>query len=299
MISMTIRSGATWALSRESIRALPRNCGSLIVAGRVLTKIFAFEGIRAEESRGPLPAEAVELDQQVVRGRGPEEGVGRLQARAPRPPREGLEAHDRPLLHAQDRLVGGHDALAQEHVLQPLEHQQLVRPAEVGGLRERLLEGALDHPVGVQERVVDGEPVAHLDAGGGLDVGERRASQVRHERGHEPAARGAQVGHREGDVPPPLAVEQEQEAQAPRPVEAEDVSLPVVLAARLLEDLEDPLPHLLVGGRPVLVLDRPEAGGVEDQDPEAAALRQLALEVREPLVVGGDGLGHCACGSPA
>jgi len=41
-----MRSGDTWALSRNSIRERPRNWGSRMVAGSVLTKIFALVGMR-------------------------------------------------------------------------------------------------------------------------------------------------------------------------------------------------------------------------------------------------------------
>jgi hypothetical protein len=125
-------------------------------------------------------------------------------------------------------------------------------------LRERFLEGALEHPLGVEQRVVHRQAVTDVQPGRGLDVREGGARDIRGERAHHPAARGAQVGDRERHAAAPLAVEQEHQAQPARPVEAHHVALPVVLSARLVEDLEDALAHLLVGGRAVLVLDRRE-----------------------------------------
>src|SRR3989304_5468806 len=92
VISMTMRSGETWARSRKSMRALPRKCESRIVAGSVLTKILALEG---------------------------------------------------------------------------------VRPAGRGGRGERLLEPWLGDPAGMEERVVEGEPVPDVETSLGLDVRER------------------------------------------------------------------------------------------------------------------------------
>jgi hypothetical protein len=229
-----------------------------------------------------------------------EELPRRLQARALGAPREGLEAHDRPLLHAQDGLVGRDHPLAEQDVLEPLQPAELLRLPKLGGLEGGRLDGPLDDALRVEEGVVDGEAVPDVGRRGvlpGVWVG--GPGELLDERGDDTAARGAKVGHGEGDVSPPLAVEEEEEAQPSRPVEAEDVPVAVVLALRLLEDLEDPLPDLLVGGRPVLVLDHGERGSVENENTQAATLGQLPLEVREPLVVGGDGLGHGPRTAPA
>ncbi len=206
------------------MRAFPRNCGSRIVAGRVLTKIFAFEGMRPEREQRPAPTEPIELDQQAVVLGGPEECVGRVEARPARPSREGLEAQDRALLHPEDGLVGGHDPVAQQDVLEPFEDQQLLGPALVEGLGQGLLDRALHHPSRVQEGVVDGEAVTHLELGGGLDVGKGGPCEVGDQRRHHPRPGRAQVGHGHGNVAPALAVEEEQKPEPPGPVEAQDVA---------------------------------------------------------------------------
>jgi hypothetical protein len=162
-----------------------------------------------------------------------EQRVRRLEARTPRPPREGLEAHDRPplpLLHAEDGLVVRPHAFAEQDVLEALELGQLVPSPEVGGPGQRLLDRPLHHPLRVEQWVVERVPVAHLDAGVALEVGEGRAGHVGHEGGVQPSVGGAQVGHGVRDGAPSLAIEQEQEAQSPGPVEAEGVALTVVLA---------------------------------------------------------------------
>ena len=53
------------------MRRLPLNCGSRMVAGSVFTKILAVEGMRLEEQERPLPAQAVQLHQQLVRSAAP------------------------------------------------------------------------------------------------------------------------------------------------------------------------------------------------------------------------------------
>jgi hypothetical protein len=88
-----------------------------------------------------------------------------------------------------------------------------------------------------------------------------------------------QIGHRHRDVAAALAVEQEQEAKPAGPVQAQHVSRPVVLPAPVLDDLEHPLPDLLVGLQAELVLDVGEGEGVQDEDSDVAALRQLTVEV--------------------
>ncbi len=55
---------------------------------------------------------------------------------------------------------------------------------------------------------------------------------------------------------------------------------------------EHPLPDLLVGLHAVLVLDVAKGASVQDEEAEVAAFRQLAVEVGQPFVVGGNGLGH-------
>src|ERR1051325_7037001 len=94
VISMTMRSGETWARSRKSMRGLPRNCGSRMVAGRGFTKVFALGGVRPEGGQAPPAPAAVKPAEAAVAVRRLEQGVGRLQARPPRAPRQGLEAED-------------------------------------------------------------------------------------------------------------------------------------------------------------------------------------------------------------
>ena len=162
----------------------------------------------------------------------------------------------------------------------------------MGRLLDGLLDRALDHPPRVQERVVHGHAVAHVEPGRGLQVGMGGAGQVGDERRHEPSAGRPQVGHRGGDVAPALPLQEEEKAQASRAVQAQDVARPVVLALLLVEDLEDALPDLFVGVHSVLVLDAGEGGGVEDEEADVAALGELLLDLRKPLVIGRNGLGH-------
>src|SRR5206468_1779584 len=60
----------------------------------------------------------------------------------------------------------------------------------------------------------------------------------------------------------------------------------------LLQDLEDALPHLLVGVDAVLVLDRGQGAQVQHENAQAARLGELLDQIRQAVVVGGDGLGH-------
>src|SRR3989442_503017 len=194
VISMTMRSGATWARSRKSMRGFPRNCGSRMVAGSALTKIRAFEGTRPEERR-----------------------ARRRQSRAS------------PTSRVWSRAA----------------------PKSASAVPRRDPRGPPEEHVGRQE-----------------------------------------VRQRERDVAPPLALQEEDEPQAPRPIQAQDVARPVVLTLVLLEDLEDALPHLLVGVDAVLVLDHRQGAQVQHEDAEAGRLAELLDQIRQAVVVGGDGLGH-------
>src|SRR6185295_9461675 len=107
---------------------------------------------------------------------------------------------------------------------------------------------------GMEERVVDGHAVAHLDAGWRLAVGERGASEVGDERGRHPRLDDLEVGDGGRVRPPALPLHEEDEPQASGAVEGEDVLVAVLLALLLAEDLEQPLAHLAEGVAAVLLL---------------------------------------------
>jgi len=75
---------------------------------------------------------------------------------------------------------------------------------------------------------------------------------------------------------PPLALEEEEEAQPPRPVQAQHIPRAVVFSPRLVQRLEEALTHLEVGLDPVLVL-QPELRDFE---------LQLADRAEDDVVVG-------------
>ena len=215
-------------------------------------------GVGRDAARGQqraLPAQPVELHEQVVLGGGAEERVRALQPGAARPPRQRLEAEDGALLQPHDRLVGGDHALAQDDVLQPLADQDLLGAPGVRGVVQGVGQRAPHDALGMDERVVHRHRVAHLDRRRGLDVREGGAGEVGGEGGHQPRAHQLEVRHRGRVAAPPLAVEEQDELQAAGLVEGQQVVGAEVLAPLLAHDLEQPPAHLRVGVGAVLVLD--------------------------------------------
>jgi hypothetical protein len=89
----------------------------------------------------------------------------------------------------------------------------------------------------------------------------------------------------DGVRPKSFALEQQEQAQAARLVQRNDVAVTEILTAVLAQYFQDAQPHLIVGVAAVFALDDRERRGIDDDQAETAHFGELRRQKRQVIVI--------------